>query len=208
MLSRLLRSLTGRGERRTTTDNAVATEMPAVVTAPTAPVEPPTATTESTAFEMPGLPFQLRPLLRADLPQLANVYRAAVNELASRDYDADQRRVWQAQANDAAFIERLAEGVTIVAEHHGTPVAFAQLCPANHLRMMYVDPEWAGLGIATLLYQYLEDEARILGSRELTTDASHTAKRFFESVGFKALEEEAVVLEGVSLARTKMEKKL
>lgn len=208
MLSRLLRSLTGRGERRTTTDDATAIETSPVVTAPAPSVEAPVATTQSTAFEMPGLPFQLRPLLRADLPQLANVYRAAVNELASRDYDADQRRVWQAQANDAAFIERLAEGVTIVADHHGTPVAFAQLCPANHLCMMYVDPEWAGLGIATLLYQYLEDEARILGSRELTTEASHTAKRFFESVGFKALEEEVVVLEGVSLARTKMEKKL
>lgn len=207
MLSRLLRSLTGRGERRTTTDDATALETSPVVTAPAPSVEAP-ATTQSTAFEMPGLPFQLRPLLRADLPHLANVYRAAVNELASRDYDADQRRVWQAQANDTAFIEHLADGVTIVADHHGTPVAFAQLSPANHLRMMYVDPEWAGLGIATLLYQYLEDEARILGSRELTTDASHTAKRFFESVGFKALEEEVVVLEGVSLARTKMEKKL
>jgi len=207
MLSRLLRSLTGRGERRTTADtNAMETRPMASTQA--APVETPAPATQSTAFEMPGLPFQLRPLLRADLPQLANVYRAAVNKLASRDYDDDQRRVWQAQANEAAFIERLAEGVTIVADHHGTPVAFAQLSPANHLRMMYVDPEWAGLGIATLLYQYLEDEARILGSRELTTDASHTAKRFFESVGFKALAEEDVVLDGVSLARTKMEKKL
>ena len=207
MLSRLLRSLTGRGERRASADTATA-ESVAPVTTPSAPVEPPATSADATAFEMPGLPFQLRPLLRADLPQLANVYRAAVNELASRDYDAAQRQAWQAQADDANFIERLAEGVTIVADHHGTPVAFAQLHPANHLRMMYVDPEWAGLGIATLLYQYLEDEARILGSSELTTDASHTAKRFFESVGFKTLEEEVVVLDGVSLARTKMEKKL
>lgn len=207
MLSRLLRSLTGRGERRASADTA-SVEISAPVTPPAAPIEQPATPEASTAFEMPGLPFQLRPLLRADLPELANVYRASVNELASRDYDAAQRQAWQAQADDAAFIERLAEGVTIVADHHGTPVAFAQLHPANHLCMMYVDPEWAGLGIATLLYQYLEDEARILGSSELTTDASHTAKRFFESVGFKTLEEEVVVLDGVSLARTKMEKKL
>lgn len=207
MLSRLLRSLAGRGERRASADTATA-ESVAPVTTPSAPVELPATSADTTAFEMPGLPFQLRPLLRADLPELANVYRASVNELASRDYDAAQRQAWQAQADDAAFIERLAEGVTIVADHHGTPVAFAQLHPANHLCMMYVDPEWAGLGIATLLYQYLEDEARILGSSELTTDASHTAKRFFESVGFKTLEEEVVVLDGVSLARTKMEKKL
>mgnify|MGYP002020156791 CR=1 FL=1 len=41
------------------------------------------------------------------------------------------------------------------------------------------------LGIATLLYHHLEDEARIQGLDELVTEASLVARDFFAFLGFE-----------------------
>lgn len=157
---------------------------------------------------MPGLPFMIRPLQQQDLPSLPRVFVSAINELAGRDYDETQRQEWARKSEQPDFLPELEQGTTIIAEHHGDTVAFAQLSPASYLRMLYVDPEWASLGIATLMYQYLEDEARILGADHLDTHASLTAKRFFESVGFKAQEEETVSVGSAQLVRHLMHKKL
>lgn len=154
------------------------------------------------------LPFMIRPADAADLPALAAIFRHSILELAARDYDAAQLAAWSGRADAADFQSGLATGVTILAENHGEPVAFAQLDPLDHVRMLYVRPDWAGLGIATLLCQYLEDEARIAGSRELTTAASRTARRFFESMGYRAEREETVQLGDVALDRTLMRKPL
>ena len=191
MLGRLLRGLRGRDNREV---------VPAPVPAPT----PAAASTPS----LPGLPFMIRPLESRDLASLGQVFSGAIDGLASRDYDETQRQAWKSRAADSDFLDSLQQGVTIIAENHDAPVAFAQLHPATHLRMLYVDPEWAGLGIATLLYQYLEDEARILGSDHLDTDASQTARRFFESVGFRAGDEQSVRIGDVEIARIPMHKKL
>lgn len=158
--------------------------------------------------DMPGLPFMIRPAEAADIASLSAVFTRAVEGTASRDYNAAQITAWASKADDPEFSHALTQGVTILAEHHDQAIAFAQLAPNDCIRMLYVDPEWNGLGVATLMYQYLEDEARILGSTCLTTNASHTAKRFFQSTGFKAVEEETVEINGVALTRTIMEKRL
>lgn len=171
------------------------------------PLTQPEPSVETVAVA-PGLPFMIRPAVDADLPALADVFRAAITHLAARDYEPGQLAAWCAKADDRQFVAALKPGVTILAEHHGQPIAFAQLEPADCVRMLYVHPDWSGLGIATLLCQYLEDEARIGGNRELETHASHTARRFFESMGYKAEQEEDVRLGEVVIGRTRMRKRL
>jgi putative acetyltransferase len=167
-----------------------------------------TQSKSAVADDMSGLPFMIRPANAAEISSLGDVFIRAIEGTAKRDYDTAQIAAWTSKASTAEFSTALADGVTILAEHHDQPIAFAQLCPNDCIRMLYVDPEWASLGIATLMCQYLEDEARILGSKRLTTHASHTAKRFFESMGFKTEQEETVEVNGVALTRTRMEKRL
>lgn len=204
MLGKLIRGLRGRSE--TPKPPSAALTKPVEAAAPT--VAEPTPTAAPSPFELPGLPFMIRPLEPNDLPQLADIFSNAIETLAARDYDTVQRSAWTAKKDQPEFLEMLQQGVTIVAENHHRAVAFAQLHPSTHLRMLYVHPEWASLGIATLMYQYLEDEARILGADHLDTHASHTAKRFFESVGFKLQEQQSITLDGVAIERNLMEKKL
>lgn len=167
------------------------------------------AVPEKSALNLPSLPFMIRPLEPADQSSLLHkVFVRAIQQTAKRDYSEEQLNAWANNRNQEEFAKLLHSGVTVIAENHGNPIAFAQLHPITTVHMLYVDPEWSGLGIATLLCQYLEDEARIIGANHLTTLASHTAKRFFESMGYRAQKTETVTLNSVSLEHIYMEKKL
>ncbi|MFP1679409.1 GNAT family N-acetyltransferase [Alloalcanivorax sp. C16-2] len=156
---------------------------------------------------LPGLPFLIRPFEPADGPALVAVFQAAVHTTAADHYDANQRAAWAAGADTPGFQEALADGLTMVAEWDGRPAAFAQLVE-RRVTFVYVHPEAARLGIATLLYHHLEDEARIRGLDELVTEASLVARDFFTFLGFEVDGEESVQRRGVSLPRWRMRKRL
>ena len=46
----------------------------------------------------------LRPMLPADVPLIADIFRASVEELTSDDYSAAQQEAWAAAAADAAIM--------------------------------------------------------------------------------------------------------
>src|SRR3954464_12453241 len=57
----------------------------------------------------------LRPFLPADVPMLAEIFRASIEELAADDYSDSQREAWAATAEDeAAFGARLAKALTLL----------------------------------------------------------------------------------------------
>jgi putative acetyltransferase len=154
------------------------------------------------------LPFEIRPLQATDGAALCQLFRQSIEQIGNRHYDAAAITAWAASADEADFIPRLQQGLTLVATLHGEYAGFAQLYPADHIEMLYLSPDASGLGIANLLYQYLEDEARMAGSRSLTTSSSLTAKRFFESMGFQVSEEESLLRDNVAIRRLRMHKTL
>lgn len=154
------------------------------------------------------MPFDIRPMTDADGPALRELFRQSVGQIASKYYPADAIAAWSASADEPDFLPRLQCGLTLVALLHGEAVGFAQLHPADHIEMMYLSPDGSGLGIATLLCQHLEDEARIAGSKTLTTASSLAARRFFESMGFRVVAEQTVQRNGVAINRLQMVKVL
>jgi putative acetyltransferase len=78
----------------------------------------------SAAFPKPSL----RPYLAADLPLLAEIRLAAIEDLTADDYDEAQRRAWADLADDeAALGEILKTGLSLVALVGGAPVGFIVL---------------------------------------------------------------------------------
>ena len=154
-----------------------------------------------------GLPFEIRPYRDSDAAALARVFRNAILVTAADHYDGDQRRAWSAAADDPAFPADLAKGLTMVAEWQQETAGFAQLVD-DRITLIYVHPDTARLGIATLLYQHLEDEARIQGRERLVTEASQVAHDFFLFLGFQPDAEETVERDGVTLSRWRMHKPL
>jgi putative acetyltransferase len=150
----------------------------------------------------------LRPFLPADVPVLAAIFVASIEELTGDDYNEAQQEAWMAAAEDEEFGRRLAADLTLVATLDGSPVGFASLRGNDHIRMLYVHPAVSGQGIATMLVDALEKLAGGRGAKSLTVDASDTAQGFFAKRGYAAQQRNSVTVNDEWLANTTMKKTL
>jgi putative acetyltransferase len=157
----------------------------------------------------PQTKLAMRPMLPEDTPLLAEIFRASIEELSGEDYSEAQQEAWASAADDEEeFAARLASELTLVATHAGSAIGFASLADNTRIDMLYVYPAAAGQGAGAMLCDALEKLAAARGSKELTVDASDTARGFFERRGFVAKTRNTVSLGGEWLANTTMVKPL
>ncbi len=129
----------------------------------------------------------MRPMLPADVPLLAEIFRASIEELAADDYSESQREAWAATADDeAAFGERLAKQLTLVGTMEGSPVGFASLKAPDVIDMLYVHPAAGANGVATMLVNALEKLAAARGAGRLTADVSDSRGRLLRQARIRA----------------------
>lgn len=93
-----------------------------------------------------------------------------------------------------------------IAEIDGEPVGFSDLTGDGCLDMMFVHPEFQGLGVASSLLSRVELEALRVSFKRIYTEASRTARPFFESKGFRVITRQTVEKRGQSLENFRMEK--
>jgi putative acetyltransferase len=147
----------------------------------------------------------LRPFLPSDARRCVEIFRSSIEELASEDYDEDQREAWSARADDpAAFAERLSESLTLIASLDGASVGFASLKGLADLDMLYVDPAFARRGVGTALIDALVRIAQARGVEKLSADASDSARPLFERNGFVAQRRNLVAVGDQWLGNTTM----
>ena len=151
----------------------------------------------------------MRPMLPTDVPLLAEIFRAAIEELAADDYSEAQQEAWASAADDEeTFGARLAHELTLVATYGGAAVGFAALADNRRIDMIYVHPAAAGQGAGAMLCDAREKLAGARGAKEVSVDASDSARGFFEKRGYKAQSRNTVSLAGEWLANTTMTKPL
>ncbi len=159
----------------------------------------------ASAFPKPSL----RPYLASDLPLLAEIRFAAIEELTVEDYDEAQRRAWaSAGADEEAFSKSLAKGLTLVALIGGGPVGFISLHDGSLIDQLYVHPAVARTGVASALIEAIEKLAAARGTATLATNASDTAKPLFEARGYQAMHRNTIEIDGEYLGNTHMTKAL
>ena len=151
----------------------------------------------------------LRPFLREDIPVLAAIFVAAIEELTGDDYSEAQQQAWASAADDEEqFGKRLAGQLTLIATLRNSPVGFASLKGADQIDMLYVHPSATGQGVASMLCEALEKLAGGRGAKSLTVDASDNAQQFFLKRGYVAMQRNTVTVNGEWLANTTMQKTL
>src|SRR3982074_2817329 len=151
----------------------------------------------------------MRPFLAEDIPVLAAIFAAAIEELTGDDYSEAQREGWASAADDEdQFGKRLAGQLTLVATLQNSPVGFASLKGADHIDMLYVHPGAAGQGVGSMLSEALEKLAGGRGAKSLTVEASDNAEGFFSKRGYVAKQRNTVTVNGEWLANTTMQKTL
>jgi putative acetyltransferase len=158
--------------------------------------------------ESPGS-IIVRPYLPSDLGLVIDLFTQTVRRINCRDYSPEQIAAWAPRPPDHAYWLKRLEGLTIwVAESDRQIVGFCGLGAEGHVDMLYVDYRFQRRGVARLLYQQVEVEARRTGARRLFTEASITARQFFERMGFKILREQTVQLRGAAFTNFAMEKNI
>ena len=76
----------------------------------------------------PATKLAMRPMLPEDVPLLAEIFRASIEELTAEDYSEAQQEAWAETADDLeAFGAKLAGELTLVATYAGSAVGFASL---------------------------------------------------------------------------------
>ncbi|MNR78876.1 putative N-acetyltransferase YafP [compost metagenome] len=159
----------------------------------------------------PSVPPALR--IRAyrpeDAPALLAVFRDSVRRSAHQDYSPEQLAAWAPdQMDEGAWAERRASRPTWVADVGGRPVGFSDLEADGHLDMLYVAADYQGRGVASALLDAVLSAAKEQGLTRVFTEASLTAKPFFERRGFRLLQEQTVQRLGQMLVNCRMERKL
>jgi putative acetyltransferase len=143
----------------------------------------------------------------ADLDAVITIFERAVREVASAHYTPAQIDAWAHTERKEWRKARLSRP-TWIAEMSGEPVGFSDLEEDGHLDMMFVHPAFQGQGIASALLNTVESAARKQSLTMIYTEASLSARPFFERRGFAVITQQTVKCRGQKLANFRMRKSL
>src|SRR3712207_3072842 len=123
--------------------------------------------------------IHLRRAVVSDADTLASLSRAAILESAATHYSAPQLAAWARRRTVSTHQRMIRETAVIVAQTEGDVAGFASVALhatgsliAGEVDQLFVHPTHAGEGVATLLLEAVETEARRSGLNRLTTHAS------------------------------------
>jgi putative acetyltransferase len=155
-----------------------------------------------------GTDVTVRPYTPSDLTATVDIFLRAIREVSSKDYTQAQIDAWAKVEDFAAWGVRRSSRPTWIAQVDERPAGFADLTADGLLDMMFVHPEFQGMGIASRLLQTVETEAGKQGLSRIRTEASRTARPFFERRGFALVEAQQVKKRGQRMDNFLMEKLL
>lgn len=144
-----------------------------------------------------------------DAPMLLALFRNTIRRVNCWDYSPAQVAAWASDdIDEEAWFGRFAGRFVPVAEEADRPVGFAELEPNGHIDRVYVSADHQRRGIGRQLLAAVVDEARRVGLARLFTEASITARPFFEALGFAVLASQVVTRREVEFVNYRMERVL
>ncbi|MAX81437.1 MAG: GNAT family N-acetyltransferase [Crocinitomicaceae bacterium] len=144
-----------------------------------------------------------------DLTAIHALFSGAITSTCKNDYNEEQRTVWKASVKRTErWTTAIKEQYFLLALHQQTIVGFGSLKDGNYIDFMYVHKDHLRKGIAQRIYALLEQQAQLQKQQMLSTDASITARPFFEQQGFTAQKEQENHVGNVILINYKMYKSL
>jgi putative acetyltransferase len=144
-----------------------------------------------------------------DAPEITRLFYETVRSVNRADYSEEQVEAWAPSVPDPdEWNSRMASRQTLVAEEGSEVVGFAELEGDGHLDMLFLLEDAVGRGVGRRLYRAVEREALGSGLPRIFTEASITARPFFERQGFRVVREQTVSRRGVPMTNFAMEKPL
>ena len=145
----------------------------------------------------------------SDLDDITTIFRSTIISINAEDYSDEQLVVWASAAEDTAvWLQKIHEQHFLVAMYKGVLAGFASITTYGYLDYMYIHKDYQRKGIAHQLLLHLESFAKENGVKVIYTDASITARGFFEKSGYQIITQQAVWRKGISFINYRMEKQL
>ncbi len=146
-----------------------------------------------------------------DAAFLGAVFFDAVRAAGLRDYTQAQVEAWAPSIPDQSMFEaRAIDGrlILVAVNEADEPIAYGDLEPNGHIDHLYCRPEMIGLGVASALYNRLEQWACEQWIAKLFVEASEAARRLFLRNGFFEVKRREFLVRGVTIHNYLMEKVL
>jgi putative acetyltransferase len=166
--------------------------------------------------------MQIRRFAPADATQIAQLFHDTVRTVNIGDYSPAQVAAWA--PDDLYFrdwVTRCSSCITYVADDTSTIAGFGELevepfaagnlehsgqTGAGHIGCFYCHRDYQRCGVGRQIYTAIETQARALGIHKLRTEASITARPFFERMGFAIVRSQVVPCRGQMFTNYVMEK--
>ena len=146
----------------------------------------------------------LRKYIPSDCEQLAKLFYQTVHSVNAKDYTKEQLDVWATgNVNLQEWDKSFTEHYTVVAIKNNIIVGFGDIDVSGYLDRLFVHREHQREGIASAICDELEQSASV---KTITTHSSITAKPFFEHRGYRVIQKQTVIRNGIALTNFIMEK--
>lgn len=140
----------------------------------------------------------------SDCKDLVELFYNTVHSINAKDYTEEQLNVWATGAVDLEkWNKSLLDNFTVIAIENNIIVGFGDIDKSGYLDRLYVHKDYQNKGIATAICDVLE---KAFDVDKISTQASITAKYFFEKRGYKVVKEQKVERKGVLLTNYVMER--
>ena len=137
----------------------------------------------------------------SDCKELTELFYNTVHNVNAKDYAKEQLDVWATGKVDfEKWNESLQEHFSVVAVDDEIIVGFGDIDKTGYLDRLFVHADYQRKGIATAICNQLEQAVQ----GNITTDASITAKPFFEKRDYKIVKEQQVERQGIFLTNYMM----
>jgi putative acetyltransferase len=148
--------------------------------------------------------FELR-----DLDECISLFRNTIHAINAKDYNESQLAAWAPNNIDRDIWEKkFTESIALVAEMNTEIVGFGNITHQGYVDMLYVHKNFQRQGVAKEILGKLESLASDTNSHYFATEASITARPFFESMGYHVLEKQTKEFRGEKFINYVMQKSI
>jgi len=143
------------------------------------------------------------------LAELIELFLDVVHSVNAADYTQEQLDMWAPEQVDTEkWRNRIENNFVVIVENENKIVGFGELSPEGCIDMLYVHKDYLRQKVGQQLLECLIQKAKNWGFTEVVTEASITARPFFEKQGFKMVKKQIKTLNSVYFVNYKMKKRI
>jgi putative acetyltransferase len=140
---------------------------------------------------------------------MQSLFKNTIESVCINDYNPQQIAVWASSAqNKEKWVHKIQTQYLLIGELESKMVGFASLEGIDYFDLLYVHADYQSKGIARVLSDLIEREAKNRRAKSIHTNVSKTAYGFFTKRNYKLVSENHFTIHDVLISNYKMYKEL